>query len=188
MLCLKRENSGLAIETYIRICQPPVPRRAPGSRVSGWQHWDDLTNLATLVSRTVKATFLVAASAPVLGTQDAINVPQINQEIVLKVTDLISLKCTAGISFPGSVMWLWENHGTLVWGGPVAPFEPSSALLCFSFREIGMSTKSSPLIHERYSGNCSEEGPLWWSAHCEQLLVPLSSASPWHPSTGTMVT
>lgn len=55
---------------------------------------------ATLVSRTAKATFLVAASALVLGTQEAMNIHQINQGIVLKVTDLISLKCTVRSTFP----------------------------------------------------------------------------------------
>lgn len=55
---------------------------------------------ATLESRTAKATFLVAASALVLGTQEAMNIHQINQGIVLKVTDPISLKCTVRSTFP----------------------------------------------------------------------------------------
>lgn len=79
-----------------------------------------------LVSETGKATSLVTASALMLGTQDPINVHQINREIVLKVTDLISLKCTAKRTLPGSTsqsgpLWLWENHGAFVWAGLMGP-------------------------------------------------------------------
>lgn len=75
-------------------------------------------------------TILVAASALVLGTQDAINVHQTNRGIILKVTDLISLKCTAkctllGSTSPSGPLWLWENHRHLSGLGSWAPSNPA---------------------------------------------------------------
>lgn len=101
----------------------------------------------TLVFETGKATSLVAASALVLGTQDPISVHQTNRGIILKVTDLISLKCTAKRTLPGSTspsgpLWLWKNHGTFVWAGLVGPVKPSSAIPHLSFPGVRMDVEA----------------------------------------------
>lgn len=102
---------------------------------------------ATLVSRAAKTTFLVTASALVLGTQEAMNTRQRNQGTVLKVTDLISLKCTVRSTFPEA----YFTQGQVALGKPwniggSGPTAPIRTQLCDPVLEL--RTKSTPLIKE----------------------------------------
>lgn len=157
MLCLNQKYHGLVTETCMCTHRPDFNEGAGmSSQVS-----------AALVSRTGKA-FQVAATARVLSAQEAINTCRINRGIILKVTDLISLKCMAKAPFLEAYFGQGPcgsgSCGTWVWGGPHSPLRnklrapgqvPS---LCFSFLEVRISTEclstsGSDLIPSVYKGH-----------------------------------
>ena len=91
MQCYKWEKVG---QSYRQLYLFANPKCQKGPQAPSYMAGNPPSSLLQ-VSRPVKATLLVSATATVLGTQDAINICWIQWEVFLNVTDLISLKSPA---------------------------------------------------------------------------------------------